>query len=91
MKTYQERKRLQEKAKARIKAINDLPNFLFVTEAKTRETKKFLEDIGRPKERESWDVHEDGMVFIRNPYNKIIEVTTVTKLCERLIKEMKDR
>jgi len=71
-----------------IKADTSNPMFLSV-KTKSAEDKKFLEDIMNPHAREHKDIHEDGTVFIRNESGKITGITTMEKICRKLVKEIK--
>jgi len=67
-----------------IKADGGSPLFVSL-QAKNKETKKFLEDIGTPKQ--SWYL-KDGLVFIKEN-GKIVDVRKAGDFADKLAKEIK--
>jgi hypothetical protein len=74
------------------------PNMLFLTvEAKDEKTKKFLEDIMQesPKRNIFKEIKDNGVVFIKERLPdgsvKVLDVTTVGRLCEQLAKEIREQ
>lgn len=82
-----------------IKPTTSQPMFLNVN-SKGKETKKFLEDVGRPKpeepmkpiveERLHWYLTDDGHVFIKRG-SKLIDVKTQKEFTEKMAKELEEK
>jgi hypothetical protein len=64
-------------------------------EAKNEETRKFLEDIMQesPQRNIFKEIKDNGVVFIKERLPdgsvKVLDVTTIGKLCEQLAKEIR--
>jgi hypothetical protein len=74
------------------------PNILFLkAEAKNEETRKFLEEIMQesPKRNIFREIKDNGVVFIKERLPdgsvKVLDVTTIGKLCEQLAKEIREQ
>lgn len=71
--------------------------FLFLNiKAKDEKTQKFLEDIMQRPETEVFkDIKEDGTVFVKERLPdgsvRILDVTTIQKLCDKMAREIREQ
>ncbi|RLI11568.1 hypothetical protein DRO35_04810 [Candidatus Bathyarchaeota archaeon] len=61
--------------------------FLAVAEAKSEETKKFLEDLAKESKRRLV-IKDNGVVFVYNHNNEIVRITTIGEICKEMASEI---